>query len=271
MDELDIEGMGMKIQRLSASTFRITSEKGKVIVLDPWLTGDPFWPMDEKDPEKLSKIDIVAITHGHFDHFPGVFEIAKANGEVIVLAVLELAMHLKAQGIKNIRPMGVGGTLSIEGIKFTTVHCVHSSSLIDPEKGVSQWVGPAVGYIIELENGFRIYALGDTGLYGDMKFIGEYYKPDVALVPVSGSGFVMEAEQAFFAVTNLIKPRYVIPFHDFPEPSEASNPEEAMELIQFLPQSRDSIGAARPFIEMMKRNPEFKVCYLKIGESTEFK
>lgn len=269
MDKLDKEGIGMKIQRLSASSFRITSEKGKVIMLDPWLTGDPFWPMAERDTKKLSEVEIVAITHGHFDHFPGVFEIAKANSEVIVLAVLELAMHLKAQGIKNIRPMGVGGTLSIEGIKFTTVHCVHSSSLIDPEKGVSQWVGPAVGYIIELENGFRIYALGDTGLYGDMKFIGEYYKPDVALVPVAGSGFVMEAEQAFFAVTNLIRPRYVIPFHDFPEPSEASNPEGAMGLLQFLPQTRESIGAAKPFLDMMKKTPEFKVLYLAIGETVD--
>jgi L-ascorbate metabolism protein UlaG (beta-lactamase superfamily) len=123
--------------------------------------------------------------------------------------------------------------------------------------------------MIELEDGFRIYALGDTGLYGDMKFIGEYYKPDVALVPVAGSGFVMDAEEAHFAVTNLIKPRYVIPFHDFPEPSEASNPQGVEELIQFLPQTQESIGAAKPFLELMKRNPEYKVLYLPIGESTE--
>jgi L-ascorbate metabolism protein UlaG (beta-lactamase superfamily) len=69
----------MKIQRMSASTFRITSDRGKIIMIDPWLKDDPMWPLEERDPKKLAKTDIVAITHGHFDHYPGVFEIAKAN------------------------------------------------------------------------------------------------------------------------------------------------------------------------------------------------
>jgi L-ascorbate metabolism protein UlaG (beta-lactamase superfamily) len=223
----------------------------------------------ERDLKKLGQTDIVAITHGHFDHYPGVFEIAKANGEVIVVAILELAFHLMAQGVKNARPMGVGGTLTIEGIKFTTVSCAHSSSLLDPSTGKSTWVGPAVGYVIELENGLRIYSCGDTGLHGDMKLVGDYYKPDVALVPIARSGFVMDAKQAVYAVTQLIKPRYAIPFHDFPEPSKAADPEGMEKLLQFLPQSRESIDAAKPFLEMMKTNPEYEVCYLAIGQSTE--
>lgn len=259
----------MKIQRLSASTFRITSIEGKSIMLDPWLTDDPMWPLDERAPEKLAQTDIVAITHGHFDHYPGVFEIAKANSEVNVVAIMELAFHLMAQGIKNVRPMGVGGTLDIEGIKFTTTTAAHSSSLIDQSTGTSAWVGPAVGYMIELEDGFKIYALGDTGLHSDMKLMGDYYKPDVALVPVGNAGFVMDAEQAFYAVTQLIRPRYVIPFHDFPAPSEAAIPEGMEAFLESLPQSRGAIGAAEPFIEMMKENRECKVLYLAIGESAE--
>ena len=74
----------MKIQRMSASTFRITSPRGKVIMLDTWLVDDPMRPLDEREPKKLAKTDIVAITHAHFDHYPGVFEIAKANSEVLV-------------------------------------------------------------------------------------------------------------------------------------------------------------------------------------------
>ena len=222
-----------------------------------------------RDPKKLEQTDIVAINHGHFDHYPGVFEIAKANSKVTVVAILELVFHLMAEGIKNVRPMGIGGTLTIEGIKFTTVSCAHSSSLLDLSTGKSAWVGPAVGYVMELENGLRIYACGDTGLHSDMKLVGEYYKPDVALVPVSDAGFVMDAEQAVYAITQLIKPRYVIPFHDFPEPLEAADPEGMEKLLQLLPQSRGSIGAAKPFLEMMKTNPECEVRYLAIGQSIE--
>lgn len=259
----------MKIQRMSASTFRITSPHEKIMMLDPWLVDDPMWPMDERNPKKLAQTEIVAITHGHFDHYPGVFEIAKANSEVTVVAILELVFHLIAKGIKNVRPMGVGGTLIIEGIKFTMVSCADSSSLLDLSTGKSTWGGPAVGYVIELENGLKVYACGDTGLHSDMKLVGKYFKPDVALVPVSNAGFVMDPEQAVNAVTQLIKPRYVIPFHDFPEPSEAADPDGLEKLLQFLPQSRGSIGAAKPFLEMMGKNPEYKVCYLAIGQSTE--
>jgi L-ascorbate metabolism protein UlaG (beta-lactamase superfamily) len=238
-------------------------------MVDPWLKDDPMWPLDERDPKKLAATDIVAITHGHLDHYPGVFEIAKANSEVTVVAVLEMAFHLRAQGIKNVLPMGIGGTLNIDGIKFTTVNCAHSSGLLDPMTGKSAWVGPAVGYVIQLEDGFKVYACGDTGLHTDMKLVGEFYRPDVALVPVAGSGFVMDAEQAVYAVTQLIKPRHVIPFHDFPEPSKAAIPEGMEAFLQFLPQSRSSIGAAKPFLEVMKKYKEYKVCYLEIGESAE--
>ena len=241
------------------------------MMLDPWLTGDPMWPLNERSPEKLAQTDIVAITHGHFDHYPGVFEIAKVNNDVIVVAVLEMAFHLMAQGIKNVRPMGVGGTLSIEGIKFTMVNAAHSSSLLDPSTGKSAWVGPPVGYVIQLEDGFKIYALGDTGLHSDMKLVGDYYKPDVALVPIGNAGFVMNAEEAVYAVTHLIKPRCVIPFHDFPEPSEAADPQGMEELLQFLPQSRGAIGSAKIFLRMMKANQDCVVHYLAIGESTELR
>jgi L-ascorbate metabolism protein UlaG (beta-lactamase superfamily) len=266
---LIIEVTFMKIQRMSASTFRITSHRGKIIMLDPWLVNDPIWPLEERDPKKLAQTDIVAITHGHFDHYPGVFEIAKANSDITVIAVFELAFHLMAEGIKNVRPMGIGGTLTVEGIKFSAVSCAHTSSLLDLSTGKSTWVGLAVGYVIELENGLRIYACGDTGLHSDMKLVAEYYKPDIALVPISNAGFVMDAEQAVYAVTQLIKPRYVIPFHDFPEPSEAADPQGMEKLLQFLPQSSGSLGAGKRFLEMMEKHPEYKVFYLAIGQSME--
>ena len=259
----------MKIQRLSASTFRMTSPRGKVIILDPWLVDDPLWPIEEREPERLATTDIVLITHGHFDHYPGVFEIAKAKSDVTVVAVMELAFHLMAQGIKNVRPMGVGGTLDIDGIKLTTTTCAHSSSLLDTTTGKSAWVGPAVGYVIQMEDGFKLYALGDTGLHSDMKLVGDFYRPDAALVPISGAGFVMRAEEAAYAVTELIRPRYVIPFHDFPPASEAANPEGMEAFLKAFPTSYDSIGVAPPFLDIMKEHGDHEVRYLNVGESTE--
>jgi len=124
-----------------------------------------------------------------------------------------------------------GMLTTIEGIKFTALQCAHSSGLLNPETGVSIWVGPAVGYMVKLENAFRIYAMGDTGLFSEMKFIGEYYQPDVVLVPIASSGFVMDAEQASYALAYIIKPRYLIPFYDFPEPSEAEDPQGALNFL----------------------------------------
>ena len=66
---------------------------------------DPFWPIDEKDPKKVSQVDFVAITHTHFNNFPGLFEVAKTNSNVIVSTVFELAFYLKAHGIKNVQPL----------------------------------------------------------------------------------------------------------------------------------------------------------------------
>ncbi len=260
----------MRIQRLSIATFRVTSPSGRIMLIDPWLTDDPFWPLDERTPEELAATDIVAITHGHVDHFPGVYEIANANGEVIVVAVYELAMLLMAQGIKGVRAMNIGGSLDVDGIRFTAVSSAHSSGLRNLSTGESTWVGPPVGYVIRFEDGLKLYAAGDTGLHSDMKLIGDYYKPDIALVPVGGSaGMVMDAEQAVYAVTHFIRPRWVIPFHDFPEPAAAAIPELFEARLKALPQTRHSIGGAQPFLQLMRNHPECSVRYLAIGESAE--
>ncbi|HUJ68342.1 MAG TPA: MBL fold metallo-hydrolase, partial [Syntrophorhabdales bacterium] len=94
----------MKIQRLSASNFKIYSPRGKVIMVDAWLTGDPFWPKPERTPEKLREIDVLAITHAHFDHAAGIDEIARQNEKVSVIAQYEFAFSLLGRGIKNVVP-----------------------------------------------------------------------------------------------------------------------------------------------------------------------
>jgi L-ascorbate metabolism protein UlaG (beta-lactamase superfamily) len=104
----------------------------------------------------------------------------------------------------------------LPGIKVTAVQAEHSSLLVwkNPatEKMESHAAGEAMGYIIELENGFKIWHMGDTGLFGDMKFISEHYKPDLVMIPIGGN-FTMAPDDAAFALRTWVKPKMVIPMH----------------------------------------------------------
>ena len=109
-----------------------------------------------------------------------------------------------------------GNVKPLPGIKVTAVAAEHSSLIVwnNPEtkKNESHPAGEAMGYIIELENGFKIWHMGYTGLFGDMKFIAEHYKPDLVMIPIGGN-FTMAPEDAAFALKTWIKPKMVIPMH----------------------------------------------------------
>ena len=144
----------------------------------------------------------------------------------------------------------------------------HTSSQVD-EKGNYQWLGVAVGFVIEFEDGFKVYASGDTGLTSDMKLvIADYFKPDLALLPAIGF-FVMEPEQAVFA-SEIIRPKYVIPFHDFPEEAaKAADPQTYEAIAKQFPVLQPSRAKVRKFIELMKKNPKIEVIALDFGETKE--
>lgn len=257
----------IKIQRLSASTFKITSPKGKVIMLDPWLVGDPLWPTEERDSSKLAETNTVIVTHAHFDHASGVEEICKANPNATVICQLELALSFMGKGIKNVYPMNKGGTAAVDGIKYSMVGADHTSSFLD-EKGGYEYAGTPAGFVIEMEDGFKIYASGDTGLTADMKtVIGDYFKPDLAILPAIGV-MVMEPQQAAFAV-NLIRPKYVIPSHDFPEEfSKAADPagyEMFCQKFSFVLKTKEKTAE---FVRLLKKA---KPVVLEIGETKEIK
>jgi len=101
-------------------------------------------------------------------------------------------------------------------IRITMVHAEHSSDVVHTDSATKKKTvlpgGEPAGYIIELENGFKIYHAGDTGVFGDMQIIGDYYKPDLALLPIGGH-FTMDPAHAAYAVRNLLKVSRVIPMH----------------------------------------------------------
>ena len=206
---------------LGQSATRITTPGGKVIVIDPWLQTNPKTPPAFKNLEALGKVDLILVTHAHFDHFADAPALAQMH-KVPMYGPAGMNQTVTALGIlpAELAPrFGKGGTITPFGtnsVKITATHAEHSSELgwKNPATGKDEVHvgGEPVGYIIELENGFKIYHMGDTGLFGDMKFIGEYYKPDLVLIPIGGH-FVMSPADAAYAVRNYLKPKYALPIH----------------------------------------------------------
>ncbi|SDX11010.1 L-ascorbate metabolism protein UlaG, beta-lactamase superfamily [Variovorax sp. YR634] len=217
---------------LGQSAFRITTPGGKVIVTDPWLKLNPLTPAAYKNLEALGKVDVLLVTHGHFDHFADAPALALLN-QVPMYAPGDMNQTVGVLGIlpPNLVPrFNKSGTINpVPGIKVTAVHAEHSSVIVwkNPATGKDEVHpgGEPVGYIIELENGFRIYHMGDTGLFADMKFIADYYKPDLVLMPIGGH-FTMDPVDAAYATRKWLKPRAVIPMHYGANPLGKGTPDE---------------------------------------------
>ena len=192
---------------LGHASFRIDSPGGKRIYLDPWLEGNPKCPESELEPERC---DIVALTHGHFDHVGGVAQLGAKYSPPIV-AIYELAHVLAGQGVPGAldHGMGKGGTQTVAGVKFTMTNAHHSSSVQDGDRLL--YVGEPAGFVIELENGFKLYAAGDTCVFGDMQLIGRIYKPDLAILPI-GDHFTMGPREAAVAL-ELLGTSRCVPCH----------------------------------------------------------
>jgi L-ascorbate metabolism protein UlaG (beta-lactamase superfamily) len=224
---------------LGQAAFRITTLAGKVIVIDPWLLKNPQTPAEYKNLAALGKVDLILVTHGHGDHFADAPELARMH-DAPMYGPAGLGQLVATLGIlpPSLAPrFGKGGTIAPfgpDGVKITATHAEHSSEIVwtNPATGKpeSHAAGEPVGYIIELENGFKIYHMGDTGLFGDMKLIADYYKPDLVLMPI-GRHFVMSPEDAAYATKSFLKPRFVIPMHYGTTPVLTGKPEEYIKAL----------------------------------------
>ncbi len=224
---------------LGQAAMRITTPAGKVIVIDPWLTTNPKTPARYKQLSALGKVDMILVTHAHNDHFGDAPALAKMHnvsiynaggmGSAIVsLGIVPAALGPRFGKSGTIAPFGPAGP------KITAVHAEHSSELVwkNPatDKEESHYGGEPVGYIIELENGFKIWHMGDTGLFGDMRMIGENYKPDLVLIPIGGHS-TLGPQDAAIAVRDMIKPKYAIPIHYGTSPLLRGTPAEFLSAL----------------------------------------
>ena len=223
----------LEVHWLGQASTKLTTPSGKVIVIDPFITNNPKTPPPMKNLDALGKVDVILVTHGHGDHVGDVKELAARTGATVLGPAGLMATLIDlgwVPGDKAVR-FGKGGRVQPMGpqITITQVRAEHSSevTVADPttKKTTTYPGGEPCGFIIEFENGFKLYHMGDTGLFGDMRLIGEYYKPDLAMMPIGGH-FVMDPRDAAYATAQMIKPKFVIPFHYGTFPVLKGTPQE---------------------------------------------
>jgi L-ascorbate metabolism protein UlaG (beta-lactamase superfamily) len=201
---------------LGHSTFRLDTASGKRIYIDPFLNGNPKCPENEVTPER---VDMIAVTHAHGDHLGDTVELAKQHGATVI-APVELADWLQIKhDLKNVRDPNKGGTVDVDGVKFTLTNAHHSSSNDDLE-----YMGEPAGIVVRTEDGKRIYFAGDTCVFGDMQLVGRLYSPEVAVLPI-GDHYTMGPKEASLAV-ELLGVKRVVPCHWGTFPALTGTPAE---------------------------------------------
>jgi L-ascorbate metabolism protein UlaG (beta-lactamase superfamily) len=225
----------MRITSLGHSAFLL--EGRDRVLIDPFLTGNP---LASTTADKVD-CDIICVTHGHGDHLGDAVNIARRTGAVVA-SIIEMSTWLEKTGVKSVG-FNMGGTATIRNTKITMVPAFHSSSIGAP--GLEFSAAMAVGMVVD--SGKVVYHAGDTCVFGDMKLIGELYKPDVALLPIGGF-FTMDPRQAAMA-TGLINPKIAIPMHYGTWPPIEQDPKE--------------------FEKLAKKSSKAKIVILKPGEHLE--
>jgi L-ascorbate metabolism protein UlaG (beta-lactamase superfamily) len=204
---------------LGHSAFRVESPGGKRIYVDPFLNGNPKCPEGEQQPER---VDMIAVTHAHGDHVGDTVELAEKHSCPVV-APVELSDWLSKRGVAETHDPNKGGTVAVDGVKFTMVNAFHSSSTDDGTYG-----GEPCGIVVELEDGTKVYFAGDTCVFGDMQLIGRIYSPDVAVLPIGGH-YTMDPKEAAVAL-ELLGTKRCVPCHYGTFPVLVGTPQELKQL-----------------------------------------
>jgi len=215
----------MKITWLGHSSFRIEIG-GQVLLVDPWLSGNPMLPEDAHDAA-LTGATHILLTHAHFDHATDVLDLAKRL-KIPMVGQFDLMGHWEATEGIEVVGFNKGGTVDLGGVAVTMVHATHSTSFgTDAGPHVP---GSECGFMIAGE-GHTIYVSGDTDVMADMKVFHDLHTPDIGIL-CAGGHFTMDMRRAGYAARTFFDFKTVIPCHykTFPLLEQS-----AEELVKALP------------------------------------
>jgi L-ascorbate metabolism protein UlaG (beta-lactamase superfamily) len=210
---------------LGHATIRCDLPGGEVVLIDPWVQGNPSCPESLKTFDRL---DAVLITHAHSDHMGDAVEICQRYKPKKVVACFELCAWLGEKGVENCSGMNLGGCQDVLGLQVTMVRADHSCGVLD--NGEIIYGGVAAGYIVRLPGGFTFYHSGDTALFSDMQLLGEMYRPELAFLPI-GDFYTMDPLQAARAC-RFLGVRKVIPIHWGTFPALTGTPEKLVKALE---------------------------------------
>jgi L-ascorbate metabolism protein UlaG (beta-lactamase superfamily) len=216
----------IEITWLGHGTYQMRLETGEVILVDPWIDGNPSYPAKFT----IERVDVMLISHGHFDHIHDALPLAKKFSPQIV-AIYETAYWLEKKGAKNTIGMNKGGTVTAGPVTVTMTHAIHSCGILDDGKII--YGGEAAGYVVRFPDRRGVYCAGDTNVFTDMQLIQRLYHPELAFLPI-GDVYTMSPREAALAC-RMLNARKVIPLHFGTFPPLTGRPEQLAELIRDVP------------------------------------
>ena len=191
------------------SCFEVRTPGGKTIIIDPFFAN----PNSPRTADSIERCDLLLVTHGHFDHMGDAVTLA-SRLRPIWPCMHEMSLWLGRRlpgGADAAIGMNKGGTFDADGIKVTMTHADHSAGDWNPGGETTLYLGDPVGFVVELENGFRFNFAGDTTPFGDMALIRELYAPSLAFLPIGGH-YTMDPRGAALAA-ELLGVEDVVPIH----------------------------------------------------------
>lgn len=206
-----------KFTWLGHSTFHVEIEGGPSILIDPWFSGNPSYP----EGFELDRVDLLLITHGHFDHITDALAVA-VRFKPSILCNYEVSAWLGSKGAENVVGMNLGGSFETHGLRVTMTQALHSSSIDD--SGQQIYGGVAAGFVVRQADGRTFYCAGDTDVFSDMRLIRRLHNPALAMLPI-GDLFTMGPQEAALAC-EFLAPEVVVPMHYGTFPVLTGTPEQ---------------------------------------------